>query len=547
MHRPLVPNPHTGLPPLPDDLLNETSPITTPPERLPLLTQSALEQQENAKAIGDVAGTATLGLTLLGGASASSAPGNLMVISGIECRSEMDDSDKMDRLLHPLGFRIEGVAGAGAIVGNVLLWGGVSAVFTATVRLLQALGFGTTRGAEEATPWQRSAAALRYPSVLLPIPMLLFAGVVPPAFDIIFNRHESVVVSVIGVFGLIASLAFVGVLWHVSPVPEAHVEGVRGRPLLQRIFLGKSEWVSHSQKPLYVERYGIVFDVHNHLPWVKGKYFALELLPLYPIAALVSIRSSDWGVCVFKVSATAFVMLVCSWVTIAKQVFHVPFLTVVVASSNILMAVGLLLYAVAYSLHDMHHWTIELAQFAFTIAMVVCLLRALYDLCTFMRDLCGCDSRVKGLTLDDIPLDAVAEPSDMQPAQEPSPMQQKQRMLSEAETSLLGNEVFPTPGRSPGSSFVFSHTLSPRSVELANASGNTSSFRRSRYSGGRSALGSGLGWADTVSSVRSSDDGAHPLQQQSPTRKRASTGRGVHAVQRRGVSLPPAGSAHVSR
>ena len=313
-----------------------------------------------------------------------------MIISNVECSSEIDDTEDMELLLHPLQFRIDGVPAAGAIVGNIALWACVVGVFTLVVYILSYLNIGVKRNEYqgEVSSWVKASSLLRFPSVLMPVPLLLVAGVVQSSFDIVFHPRDSTAVNVIGYFGLIATAAFTAFLWKVSTVPMASIQPLQEpRGAVGRFFLGSKEWKAYDDCPLYVERNGVVFDTHNELKWLRGKYFMLEVIIVYPIAALVSVKSNDFRICALKMALVAAILIGHTILVLWQKVFLVPFLTAVVVVGNVLMIIGLCLYVIAYSAKDMKYWTVDPAAVFFVAAMITCLVRALYDLCMFARDL----------------------------------------------------------------------------------------------------------------------------------------------------------------
>ena len=312
------------------------------------------------------------------------APGNLVVMGAVQCTDDLDDTDDMEFLLHPLGFRIDGVHAAGAIVGNFLLCGVVALLFCVVVLLLQTTGAGSKRDAPLLTPFMKAGSVIRFPSVMLPLPLLLIAGILQASFDIVFHPRDSTLVNVIGWSGLAVSLGFTGIMYKTSTPPSAVVRGIpRGK--IGRYCLAEGLWVSST--PLSVERHGLIYDIYRDLPWVRGKYFALETAYLYPLTMLSAIRSNDWSVCTAKVLALAAIFFAMTLVIWMKDIFLAKFLKHIMLGSNMLMVMGLLLYAVAYTAQDMQHWAADVGMLFFFGAMVLSLVRALYDLITYVMEI----------------------------------------------------------------------------------------------------------------------------------------------------------------
>eukprot|EP00754_Rhynchopus_humris_P030122 Rhum_TRINITY_DN15258_c9_g1::Rhum_TRINITY_DN15258_c9_g1_i1::g.148181::m.148181 len=378
-----VPLPATDAP-----AVTVTGTVVAVPEEVRVITPAAQEHKERVEETAAVVGGVVAVTALLGGASVTAAPGNVMILSGVQCTSDIDDTEKMNMLLHPLGFSIDGVPAAGAIAGNVILWLMICVGAPSLVALLRWCGFGRHRTDHpKVTNWNKASSLIRYPSVMLPIPMLLFAGVVYSSFDITFNPRKSSRVNAIGYTGLFVCVSFVAVLSHLSRLPKATVTQVTdGRGKVLQYFLGSEEWVSHSDDPLNVERHGIVWDIYRELKWLNGNYFALELIVLFPLSALVAIKSNQWTVCVLKMFALAATLASFSVFIVWCNIFFAPFLKHVVVMGNVALIVGLLLHALAYVSKDMQHWGIEVGVMFFMGSMVCCLLRASYDVITYARD-----------------------------------------------------------------------------------------------------------------------------------------------------------------
>ena len=337
-----------------------------------------------------------------------------MMLHGLHCSEYVDDEEELEVLLSPLGFAINGVPAAGAIMGNCLLCVVSFVLMSVLVHFLKLAGAGKKHNVEGLTDWARASALLRYPSALLQFPMFLMAGVLQCSFDIIFHPRDTLLVNGIGYFGLAISIATVGVFYKTSAVPKAELRPASGRSPISVYFFGAENWVSTTEHPLYVERYGLVFDPHTACVWLKGKFFAVELLILFPLSALVNVRSATWTVCTLRVVTMAVLLLVHGGLIIANKVFLMRFLTHTVAGNDIFMAVGLLLYAVAFMMENMNHWATDTAQYLFSIATVLCLLRALYDLVTYLWDvLSGMKKKKPQIERAEMPVESLLPDSEL--------------------------------------------------------------------------------------------------------------------------------------
>ena len=374
---------------VPDDLRSQIT-LAPSPGGFDMMPAAAKKAKSAAAKVGDSAGAIVGIASVVGGASTSAAPGNIMIISNIQCDDSIDDSEDLDLMMHPLQFRLNGVPAAGAIVGNVVLWFVVVALFMGVAHALSVFGYGQNLQAEGLSPFEKAASLMRYPSACLPFPMLLFAGVLQSSFDIIINPRDSFSVNAIGYGGMCMCLIFTYALKTVSKEPRATVRSLTEEEAggkVKRYFMGVEGWASDEAAPLYVESHGVVFDIYRDMGWLRGNYFALELLILYPLAAIVSIRSSDWGICFVKVSSLALILLAYSFFVVYKNIFLVKFLTHVTVAGNVTMACGLLLMGVAYLSKDMGHPSTTAATAFFLVSMVLCLFRAVYDMLTFIYDM----------------------------------------------------------------------------------------------------------------------------------------------------------------
>ena len=325
--------------------------------------------------------------SLLGGASGSSAPGQVMVIQGVDCRG-IDDSEDLDLLMHPLQFRISGVPAAGAIIGNTLLIIVVIVAFTLALKLFELLHIGSRRaGSENCSAKVKAAALLRYPSVLVPIPLMLLPGILQASFDIMFYPRGGILVSVVGWLGCFVSLAGMGVLCIFSTVPTAG-PAPRNAGCVVTYLLGRERWKSHPGHALFVERYGVVFDIYRDLPWVRGRYFLLEVLPVVPMAAVTSVRSTNTDVCAAKCCVLAFIFAVWTLLLFRVRAFLAAFLLHLVVFTHAFMILGLLGHAAAFLSDDYaNHWGVRWGLLLFSGSLVVAVIRALYDIITLVVDL----------------------------------------------------------------------------------------------------------------------------------------------------------------
>ena len=331
---------------------------------------------------------------VLGGASGSSAPGQMVVLSGVSC-SEADDTEDLEFLVHPLGFRIGGVPAAGAVVGNLCLSVVVMAVLTAMLYLFKTCGLGTNATPRKGqhttttTTIERSAGMMRYPSVLAPIPLLLLPGAFQSALDIILYPRGTLIVSLIGWSGLLFILCGMAFLWRSTPPPLATTVPVppeTGR--VSRFFLGSKEWQAYPERPLFVASHGVVFDIYNELPWVRGRYFLLELAPIFPLAAIAIVRSTDPAVCATKCAGMALVIVIWTVVILRGRVFIAPAVTILMVAGNTLMLLGLMGHSMTYARgHDAQHWGIEGGMVLFAGSLMVSVGRAVYDFGTLCVDL----------------------------------------------------------------------------------------------------------------------------------------------------------------
>ena len=335
----------------------------------------------------------------MGVGGGSAAPGNVVVLRSTKCTSTVDDSEDMEVLLHPLQFSISGVPAAGAIVGNIILWVAVVLFFSGLVFALQTCGVGSSVDAPHLSPFMKAGSVVRFPSALLPIPLLLLAGILQSAFDIIFHPRDAVIVNGIGYVGLVTSISFTALMFKTSAKPEATVEFQKRKPLA-RYLLGEKGWVSNA--PLSVERHGLIYDIYRELPWIRGNYFALETLYLYPLTMLSAIRSDDWGICALKSGSMGLIFLLMAVFIVIQDIFLVKFLKHLMVISNLGMFFGLVFYTIAYLNEDMKYWTTGLGIACFMVSMVLALVRSVYDLVTYVMEIkFGYKISKKGHTIDD--------------------------------------------------------------------------------------------------------------------------------------------------
>ena len=344
--------------------------------------------EESVLVVADSA-TAAVGVAaLLGGASGSSAPGQVMVIGGVRCVGIENDEEDLDVLMHPLGFRIGGVPAAGAIVGNMLLVVATGLLFVLLTRGLASLRFGRVGpGFHGQTPFVQASTLVRYPSVTMPIPLMLFPGTIQASFDLIFYPRGVLVADIMGWVGLAFCIGLTAFYWRLSPPPLAYTKTVEGAGRLRRYILGPDEWVGAEGQFFYMERHGVVFEIYRDLAYLKGKYYLLELLPIFPLAIVSSIRSSDMTVCSVKAALLALTMLLYTAYMIWGRIFLSPFVLHIMVAAFALMVLGLVGHAVAYAKGDMDHWGIRYGMSLFMLSMLACLVRALFDLVTLARDI----------------------------------------------------------------------------------------------------------------------------------------------------------------
>ena len=381
------------------------SPDTVAPTPTPALPTMAEGAREATKVVGTAVSGVVGVLSLVGGAGGSTAPGQELIIGGIECKQDDGEEDTLEIAVHPLQFSIKGVPQAGAVVGNVGLSALAVLTFTLLVSLLQRLGLGISvredNGADDnsiagevedgvvvgVSARARAEAILRYPSVCLPPFLFLFPGTLESSFDLVYYRRGGFLVVSIGFLGVLCCLSAFAYLWITATAPEAEVERIKQCPRVRGYLMGTSEWESKEGHRLVVEREGVIFDIYRDMGGARGKYFAVECLVLIPIAMIAPIRTAQWDRCIVKASS----MLVLMSVYLAGSLYYDIFLSRFLRQLNIgcygFMIVGAGFHIVAFAHHDMHHWCIDAGMICFLSGMLCSLLRAIYDVVTFVLDL----------------------------------------------------------------------------------------------------------------------------------------------------------------
>eukprot|EP01060_Flectonema_neradi_P030799 TRINITY_DN4543_c0_g5_i1.p1 TRINITY_DN4543_c0_g5~~TRINITY_DN4543_c0_g5_i1.p1 ORF type:complete len:1108 (+),score=160.06 TRINITY_DN4543_c0_g5_i1:80-3403(+) len=350
-----------------------------------IITEEAQEAKQQTETVASTTGAVVAIATLLGASGGSSAPGQALIVDDLDCTDDFDDEEELPLISHPLMFRINGYTQAGAVVGNLMLCIGCQLFFYALVNLLVYLDYGTKSDDPSLTPWIKACAIIRYPSVTFPPPLFLMPGTLESSLDILFSPRGGAVVIGIAIVGLLACIGFTVFLFFISYVPEASLEPVKPASTWKGYLFGFGSW--ESSRNLYVERHGVTFDVYNNLPWLRGKYFAVEGLMVFPVAIIVSIRSGVWAVCITKAVLLSVVLLAMLFVTVYHKIFIAPFLKHLMVFTHGMMIIGLFCHVIAFSLHDLLHPTIEIGMYFFFGAMIGSVIRALYDLLTFFSDM----------------------------------------------------------------------------------------------------------------------------------------------------------------
>ena len=360
------------------------------------------ESKKNAQVAAE---SATAAVALLGGASPN-VPGALIVMGSVRCNGMPDDNEDLDLLIHPLGFRINGVPAAGAIVGNITLSIAVTLFFMVVVRLLARCNVSSRlEGADRLSAMKRAGAIIRYPSVLMPVPMMLLPGTLQSSLDLVFYPRNGT--QTIGWLGLLSMFSVIGALTWRMKLPKSEVVDRKEKSCAWRYFLGTQMWKSHEDSPLFVERNGVVWDIYRDVKLARGRFFLIELIPLLPLTIISSFRSDDHTVCAIKVGLMAALLMVYTMVFVLGRLFLAPFVTHVMVIGHVFLILGLLGHCISYGIGKNDHWGVVWGLNFFTCALVACIVRAIYDFVTLLMDLyAGCKTGGKDkVKLEDLTQD----------------------------------------------------------------------------------------------------------------------------------------------
>ena len=349
------------------------------------MTESAVKVKKGSEKVAAGGGAVVAVSSLLGAGGSSSIPGQTLIVESLNCSGDHDDAENLPLIVHPLVFRINGYTQAGCVVGNTLLSVGYFLFFYAVVQLLTYLGYGTRTSDPSVSPWERACAIVRYPSVTVPPPLFLLPGTLEASLDILFCPRGGPVVIGIACLGLLNSVIIFAILWKTSSTDKATLETFHPTSRWHGYFIGCKSWESTGY--LFVERHGVTFDIYNKLPWVRGKYFAIETATVFPIAIIASARSGLWVACSIKALSLAILIAMLLYITIVCNVFIAPFLKHLMAFIYTAMILGLGCHVIAFVNESMQHYSIEIGLYFFIAAMAGSIIRAIYDVITFCMDM----------------------------------------------------------------------------------------------------------------------------------------------------------------
>ena len=377
--------PDTGAPSTDAPPPAASTPAPTPASTPTPVSAAVKDARDAASKAATAAGAFAAGAAILGGGAAGAATGQAVVFTALKC--QVDDDD-IELVVHPLQFKLGGEPEAGAVVGNILLSCAFALVTTLAVKALALtgrVGRKRARGFDGVTATQRTEAVLRYPSLMMTVPLVLFPGTLESALNLLVRPRGGAGVVLVGALGVAACLGFTAFLVRVVTRPAARLVCREESGPAKRFFLGDTVWESEDRSPLHVDRVGLAYDVYYNIGFLEGRYFACELIPLYFLAVIAAFQSADPGTCAVQAMLMLLVTTATAAFVLCTKVYISPFVTGVMALSNIFMAGGLLLHFIAFVKGDKEHWGVEYGTYMFTGALVMCILRALYDLYTIVE------------------------------------------------------------------------------------------------------------------------------------------------------------------
>ncbi|KAJ9466104.1 Repetitive proline-rich cell wall protein 2 [Diplonema papillatum] len=310
--------------------------------------------------------------------SGSPAAGALAVAGAVlDCMIEHSTDGDLEMLIHPLGFRIFDSAHAGAVIGNILLFLGVSALIFVVVGAVKAV-----RGYS----WNEATAACRFPSILGLAPMMLAPGILQCSAELLFyfRRIETTFIALIG-FG--ACTGFGYTMWWLTRPHNFHSE-LLPMPVgkFQGYFVGSSIWCSRSG--LHTEKLGLMFDLYalpkRQVAWYpslnRGGYMLWEFGHLIPLGMITVLRMETWKTCAMKSLGLALIFFLYLISCLIFRPFLSPFMNHLVYAMTLLPGSGLLFIAYAYWTENGNSHLMEIGAYCFEVAMVLTLVRTLYEL-----------------------------------------------------------------------------------------------------------------------------------------------------------------------
>eukprot|EP00659_Diplonema_papillatum_P001136 gene1136-1743_t len=342
-----------------------------------------------------------------------------VVLRQVACAElSTDAEDDLDFIVHPLGFSIRGSQEAGAIVGNTLVAAAFALVFYLEAYVVWLMAPSNTKAAQtaqtqqhaekaavddntQAPLWTLACAIVRFPSVAYFPALFLLPGTLECSVTLLAEAgHDLLFLSLacVGValcVGFPAHLFFQpnGTLTEAAVVEVEHVQKSgfgRARGAVARYILGKDAWVSTNEAVLYVERDGMLFDSYRELRWLKGRHFVIELAITYPLAALAFTQTRTFTTCSIKAFVLATLFLAQSVLMVYFDVFLSPFLQHLTLATNVTMTIGLMLLATAYLRESLLGTHFDTAIGFLTGAMVLALIRAVFDAFVFWHDIYCC-------------------------------------------------------------------------------------------------------------------------------------------------------------
>ncbi|KAJ9468315.1 hypothetical protein DIPPA_29971 [Diplonema papillatum] len=390
---------------------NPSSPSVT--ERPPAITPQTVEPKV-AVGVSVVAGSMAVAFS-----STPTVSIQTVVLRQVACAElSTDAEDDLDFIVHPLGFSIRGSQEAGAIVGNTLVAAAFALVFYLEAYVVWLMAPSNTKAAQtaqtqqhaekaavddntQAPLWTLACAIVRFPSVAYFPALFLLPGTLECSVTLLAEAgHDLLFLSLacVGValcVGFPAHLFFQpnGTLTEAAVVEVEHVQKSgfgRARGAVARYILGKDAWVSTNEAVLYVERDGMLFDSYRELRWLKGRHFVIELAITYPLAALAFTQTRTFTTCSIKAFVLATLFLAQSVLMVYFDVFLSPFLQHLTLATNVTMTIGLMLLATAYLRESLLGTHFDTAIGFLTGAMVLALIRAVFDAFVFWHDIYCC-------------------------------------------------------------------------------------------------------------------------------------------------------------